>query len=677
MEGIHPASIPSFANATIQEVFEGLRDFRNLTRDRALEALRKGLSAGQFEQAAVETSVLSALAAQSWEARQGALCSAAEALKVWDRPDFRSALLRLVPRLLVDTEYRVRKAVAPVLKECCSRDGLSVFDSLSGVVLGDIRDKFRRTLEEKEEDPNLPPAPPSFLPDTEGWRSLETSMSALESMMQGCGAAFTPRIDRAMLDLLAECSRHTNRFVREYAYFALKNAFDVCSQDAFLESVAPLTVGLVQAGIRDNWSQVRYAASVAARAFVQKAGEHQDRFFPELLGNMCLNRHYVAEGVRLYSQDTWRLVCGPQGGARLLVAHFDTVIDAYIAAAQAPNHAVREAACHCIAELGSRVAGSPTTPTVHREHFTHPRVQRLLQTLLASFQDESWPVRDVASTALGHFVTAFPVDCEDYRAQLTDLWFEQMADNIPSLRRNGAAALAMAVGTWTDQLWDDVTDRLAKTLPSVVDQPEKSEVFADYTPSGPFSVPRPKPASFEDKPDPEFMDQTMYSCGSVAPKTFKRRQRVKDSGCMNCATEQPKQLWESSEGMVHLLADLAILNEASQETAREARAIGLAGLLPALASAFGCSHYRHHHLLKQRVCERLPSLSTALGSQRLLPHLPALLKVVAECAAQDTHHALREGAKAVLIAWQRQLPSSDLEAACRTAGLDTKALLAA
>ena len=51
----------------------------------------------------------------------------------------------------------------------------------------------------------------------------------------------------------------------------------------------------------------------------------------------------------------------------------------------------------------------------------------------------------------------------------------------------------------------------------------------------------------------------------------------------------------------------------------------------------------HHHLLKQRVCERLRELSKALGPA-LLPVLPELLKTTATCAEQKAHVALREEA---------------------------------
>lgn len=56
----------------------------------------------------------------------------------------------------------------------------------------------------------------------------------------------------------------------------------------------------------------------------------------------------------------------------------------YIEATGADNHAVREAACACIAELALKL----TTDAV-RQH-----VPRLLHALTVCFTDDSWPVRD-------------------------------------------------------------------------------------------------------------------------------------------------------------------------------------------------------------------------------------------------------------------------------------------
>ncbi len=59
--------------------------------------------------------------------------------------------------------------------------------------------------------------------------------------------------------------------------------------------------------------QVRYAACVAARAFMLSLGDARTAFYPDLLPHLCFNRHDVAEGVASYSRDTWRLVMGSEG----------------------------------------------------------------------------------------------------------------------------------------------------------------------------------------------------------------------------------------------------------------------------------------------------------------------------------------------------------------------------
>ena len=73
---------------------------------------------------------------------------------------------------------------------------------------------------------------------------------------------------------------------------------------------------------------------------------------------VCLpRRYYVAEGVRLYSQATWAQVGGEQG-KQYVQEHIGAVVEYYAKSADADNHAVREAACACIAELGIKVGTS-------------------------------------------------------------------------------------------------------------------------------------------------------------------------------------------------------------------------------------------------------------------------------------------------------------------------------
>jgi hypothetical protein len=106
-----------------------------------------------------------------------------------------------------------------------------------------------------------------------------------------------------------------NRFVREIAYFVVNAIFETSvgvQQTEHYETFKQFCdklVPLVSQGLADNWSQVRYASSLCARSFYAAAAgdsEILDKYNGSLVPRMCLNRYYVAEGVRVYSNDTWR-----------------------------------------------------------------------------------------------------------------------------------------------------------------------------------------------------------------------------------------------------------------------------------------------------------------------------------------------------------------------------------
>lgn len=59
----------------------------------------------------------------------------------------------------------------------------------------------------------------------------------------------------------------------------------------------------------------------------------------------CLNRYYGAEGLRLYSQETWQLVMGSNGREEV-AKYVDVVLDYYIAQSVAQNHLVKEVLGH-------------------------------------------------------------------------------------------------------------------------------------------------------------------------------------------------------------------------------------------------------------------------------------------------------------------------------------------
>ena len=91
----------------------------------------------------------------------------------------------------------------------------------------------------------------------------------------------------------------------------------------------------LKAGLADNWSQVRMATSVLCRVFFVTLQElEQERADSDvtstggasastrasmsdlhraLLPAMCLNRFCLAQGVKLHSHETWKIVFGTKG----------------------------------------------------------------------------------------------------------------------------------------------------------------------------------------------------------------------------------------------------------------------------------------------------------------------------------------------------------------------------
>ena len=118
------------------------------------------------------------------------------------------------------------------------------------------------------------------------------------------------------------------------------------------------------------------ATGVAALGPGLALGESRG-YLASLVPCMCLNRYYVAEGVRIYSQRTWAQVMGHQG-RHVVMSVMDELVAYYFMQSEADNHAVREAACQCIAELATKV-----DPAVVR-----PYVARLLDALMVCFRDD-------------------------------------------------------------------------------------------------------------------------------------------------------------------------------------------------------------------------------------------------------------------------------------------------
>ena len=103
--------------------------------------------------------------------------------------------------------------------------------------------------------------------------------------------------------------------------------------------------------MEDNWSQLRLASLHAARALLTAVPEpYRDPYWPRLLPRLCVNRFYVAEGVKSAAMDAWRAAVGPRG-RDIVAAHLAAVAAHYVEMTRATNHMVGEAALHAMTEV--------------------------------------------------------------------------------------------------------------------------------------------------------------------------------------------------------------------------------------------------------------------------------------------------------------------------------------
>ncbi|QQP32316.1 Putative LOC100889564 [Caligus rogercresseyi] len=278
-------------------------------------------------------------------------------------------------------------------------------------------------------------------------------------------------------------------------------------------------------------------------------------------------------------------------GVALVEKYLAQIVDYYAESADADNHAVREAACHCIAEMVKKV----------RHEALEPYVPRLLDTLMKCFKDESWPVRDTACVACGSFIHQFPDRCRDFFASCKPLFLENLGDPIISVRHGGAIALGNCVRAYGKE---DVLDRflmpyIKEALAGISAQPSETLKYSSELSS--FGVAEKK---IRDNDYDLHENQVMYSCGSLAPKMSR------GGGC----SDEP---WERADGCIHLLAELSSI--CPQETVP---------LLPGIAEASRHRHYANHFVFIESILRRLFEIAQNITKKRFKPLLEDFLEPI-------------------------------------------------
>ena len=491
----------------------------------------------------------------SWEPRLGLLLAGKivfKSAKDVNESDVDKMAAFCLTQLYDDSEARLRTAAGETLGVLAQRRPDEVFAASREILVRLIKETLQRDDDDAEAT--------SAVHDTAGWRNLESSVASLRHLME---AVRVESVDGEILGLILKTLSHQNRFVRETGFRTLCAIIN--EKTSFDTSEVCLAIA---DGLADNWSQVRLAASEAARKFLFNVGKDE-----LLMPRICLNRYYVAEGVRIHSQETWRRIAGVNG-RQMVAENINDFIEYYEKASQADNHAVREAACHCIAELAAKVDREAVSP----------HVQRLLKTLLVCFGDDSWPVRDTACVAAGRFIATYPESCTGDLDSVFPLFVDNLKDPIASVRQGAAVAIANAMIAYPeDVLFERVRTILRDGFSGLKNQSAES-------------------ARFTSSSEPE--NQVMYSCGSLAPKMGR-------GGCSDARFKKPSEPWEFSDGCVHLLAEL-LTSEAKNK---------FHSYLSALSSACSIRHYTMHYSFLETTLKRLPAMADGLGKRFFKPYL--------------------------------------------------------
>ncbi|KAL3656788.1 hypothetical protein V7S43_018245 [Phytophthora oleae] len=495
-------------------------------------------------------------------------------------------------------EPRVRMAVAKLLGVLAKWDLIWVTQEFTPQIVDSIEANLSRSpdfeetgFEELDDNvsqngmmtpPQSPegtprtPSTPYRLDDVSGWKALESSLCALKYIIKGSGVGFLQVKDDGegpflyltppILELVATKSCfHINRHVRVVGLDTITVLADI-SPVGFLDSHEQVSAVLnkcIKRGMEDNWCQVRYAASISARAFLMKLQEQgRAAYLPILLPRLCLNRYYIAERVQKYSQESWQMIVGTQG--RELVAKYaNEIVDYYV---EMTSHCVRESACQCIAELGTKV-----DPTAIRPH-----VARLMQALLICFYDVSNLVRDAACLASAQLVLGFPEECRPFLDELYHLWIDHLSDDIWSVREDAAIALGNVIRAYGQEALDRVVKITEEYLPLAKKQPAMSQ------------------QEYDDlmRSEKKHLSKQAFSCCSLEPKLFERHEH------------RDKEPWEHTDGAIYMVRELC---DVAPDVAIK--------FLPQVADIAILRHFPQTSVLQETIWKQLPLMCQALGKK--------------------------------------------------------------
>ncbi|CAL8126350.1 unnamed protein product [Orchesella dallaii] len=545
-----------------------------------------------------------------WEAKQGCLsASLTIILRTIDTTSepirhFFQNLQELTLRLICDQDVRVRLLAGDIMGALSKQLGPQVFESCRETIQDLITSELRCILSAGDEQITLnrdiavlnmetdSPASSPVLPDQgelisnsycpssdipvasfdkitvfeaspKGVRSskLETLLKCLVSIVNAIGPQFKIYVDKTFIETILITLQHPNRFVREAGFSLSSVLLDAGCIDFELFGAA--FADKLSNGLSDLCSQTRIAAAIATRKHILAVNvSDREKFFDILLPRLCLCRYFMADTkFLLYSQESWRLIVN-NDGPQLVEKYIDNVVNYYLEATLSENHAVREAACACIAELSRKI-----NPVVVGRF-----IPRLLDALKRSFHDERWHVRDSACLGCGNFIMNFPEECKPEREALMALFSENLGFPISIVRQGAAASIANTIRAYGSEVVPGIMERIVYGLESVRRQlPDACSGLTSLTIS----------------------PETRYSYPPGPWAQF-------------IPYARPSQPWEFGDGCLYLIGDISPISECQSY---------LSSLIPKIIKAAQARSFAQHVVLLETMCKIVPPLAKGIGKK--------------------------------------------------------------
>lgn len=547
-------------------------------------------------------------------------------------PALLETLYTIIARHLEHDEPRVRGLVAKTLGLLCTLPavGTDAYVRFQAQLWGSVDSQFTKRATETRPT-NLGAQKDIPLDDVTGWRALETSLLALQAVVEGCGPELvrqgllspTEWLDKAVYAAAA----HPNRYVREAAMNMVRVLVERCCCDGDNnKEVLPLRAlaAVVAEGLADAWPQVVYAAARATRSLLTASGGQggKEELFGVLLPPLCQSRYYVPEGVQVHAQETWvglfaaaGAAAGEQtGSGRETVARYvgEMVEHHCHAVGHGKSHFARVAACYALKELAAKVEGKAVAPFA----------ERMVVTVVPCLEDPHWEVRSAGCVALAQLVESFPGVVGGREEGVLEVCFARLEDESWSIREEAAWVLAALArfGGGGEEKKEEMQGRLVARLGATLEAARGQPVQTKEEQLNHFNDPQ------------AHTGRPIFGCcgGGMGPQAAQAQAGHAHDHAHTHTTSYSyeAQPWEVSEGALYLFRELC-----AEDLRPETEDGFVETFLPILAELGRLQHFEDADRLRQSLWRILPEAMQKLGKPVLKRNLelftPALLGALA------------------------------------------------